>query len=157
MPYTEEELAQVDAWKQEAKKQTLETLPGFLNNLAEYPHDYNSICIALAMGAVAAATALDHSPRGGITGFQSVAVMWEFMRHWEGVEFPARLVRYENMLFPQYERHYQKTINQETWDWLQDTAKKYLEDRGTLASERVVAHWKSVAAGKVPFGYTVEG
>src|SRR5271155_3953983 len=40
---------------------TLRTLPGFLAELAEYQHDYNSIVYAVAAAAHAAARAFDRS------------------------------------------------------------------------------------------------
>lgn len=57
-----------DGWYEEAHKQTVEILPEFMAKLADYPHDYNTICYAAGAAAVAGATAVDHSPNGGITG-----------------------------------------------------------------------------------------
>lgn len=81
------ELALRTQWIAEARKQTLETLPAFLQKLADYPHTYGTICRAIAAGAIGAARALDQSAHGGITGFQAGAIMWDFCAgwlHWSG-------------------------------------------------------------------------
>ena len=136
---------------------TLDDLPEFLRELTEdYGHDYGTICHAVAAGAVAAAWAVEHSPAGGITGFQAGCVMWEFIRHWQnsGTHKPLRLVDYENMLYPQYDHAFEKTISPDTWKHLQRKARELLADRSSAASS-VVNHWRSIADGTPPFGYRV--
>lgn len=151
---TEEDGIHKDWYKKNPKN--LEELMKFLKSLQEdYSHDYGTICHALAAGAVATCHALNSGPQGGITGFQAGAVMWEFIRYWMGYkDEPMRLLRYKNMLYPQYEKDY-RTISKETWDWLQSKAKERLSAKGH-AHGAVVAHWKSIIDGKVPFGYQVE-
>lgn len=142
-------------WYEEARTQTLDTLPAFLKKLTEdYKHDYGTICHAVAAAAVAAAWAVEKSPQGGITGFQAGAVMWEFMRAWNNVEAPAWLHKGEDMMFPQYHEKF-TTISSETWEWLQKRAKKYLAEESRVVDERVVAHWQAIANGTVPFGLGV--
>jgi hypothetical protein len=142
-------------WYAEAKEQTVDTLPGFIARLTtEYGHDYGTIVHAITAAAVGAAWAVEHSPAGGITGFQGGAVMWEFMRHWNGVEAPARLVRYEEMLYPQYAYKFEKTINAATWAHLQERAKAKLAERDVMHPD-VLAHMQSIVNGVVPFGYTI--
>ena len=89
---------------EEARAQTVATLPEFVRKLTEdYSHDYGTICHAIAAAALAAAHAVDHSPAGGITGFQSGCIMWEFIQEWQHLRGkPLRLTNYEDMLFPQY-------------------------------------------------------
>ena len=131
-----------EEWLKKAKKATIETLPAFLKELTEeYSHDYGTICHAVAIGAIAAAWAVDHSPTGGITGFQAGCIMWEFIRHWNfsSNKTGLRIIDYDNFLYPQYEDSYQKTISKDTWKAIQDAAKaeilnaneeyaKYLQD-----------------------------
>ena len=142
-------------WYKKAKEQSLESLPAFLKHLTEdYKHDYGTICHAVASAALAAANAVDHSPGGGITGFQAGAIMWEFVQHWLGYEDePLRLVKYEEMLYPQYEHSFAKTISKDTWEWLRERAKSLLSEQHGISSVRI--HWESIAGGKVPFGYRV--
>lgn len=137
-------------------EQTLETLPSFLKHLTEdYHHDYGTICHAIAAGAVA--TARSMADWGGITGFQAGCVMWEFIQKWMSYETPMKLVKYENMLYPQYAHDFSKQISSETWEWLQEQAKKklYNADEEYL-HPAVKAHWQSIIDGIVPFGYEVK-
>jgi hypothetical protein len=142
-------------WMKEARAMTLEKLPAFLEKLVSHKHDYGTICRAIAAAGVAAAYAVEKSPQGGITGFQASCIMWDLITGWdEGKEGkPIRLVDYEDMLYPQY-AHKFRSITPETWAHLQAKAKEKLATSPTAAA-RVVAHWKSIAAGEVPFGYTV--
>jgi hypothetical protein len=149
-----EVLALRERWFTCAKTQTLQTLPVFLKELSEFTHDYNTICYAVAASAVAAAWAMDNAPNGGITGFQAGAVMWEFMREWNHVIPPAWLLQGVDMLYPQNDYKF-RTIPHETWEWLQQEANKRLKETGFPAHPTVIAHWREIAAGFVPFGLSV--
>lgn len=63
-------------WFDQARNQTLETLPKFTDQIMNSHHDYNSVVHAIAACALATAYACDHSSNGGITGFQAGFVMW---------------------------------------------------------------------------------
>ena len=145
-----------EKWYEEAKKQTLETLPEFMKKILDEPQDYISIVEAIAACAVGAAWAADHSV-SGITGFQGSCVMWRFVQYWMHLQDSCglRLIDYDKMLYPQYEYKFtEKTINKETWDAMQKKAiELWLEGGGV---ERVRDHWRSIMEGNVPFGYTVE-
>lgn len=152
-----EEMHLEKEWFEEAKKQTLATLPKFMEHvLYDYLHDYGTICHAISACALAATYAADASDCGGITGFQAGFVMWNFVRQWiyPGNRSSLRIVDYDDMLYPQHESKFQKTITKTTWELLQKEAgeriKKYPE-----AHDTVKLHWASIVAGKVPFGYTV--
>jgi hypothetical protein len=145
-------------WYAQASKQTLETLPEFLRHLMEdYGHDYGTIVHALAAGSIATAWAMNGAPHGGITGFQAGAVMWQFIRGWNYEENKTgmKLINYDKMLYPQYDHMFAKTIKQSTWENIQKEAKKFLE-REDYVHPNVRQHWKSIVAGVVPFGYTIE-
>ena len=97
----------------------------------------------------------------GLTGFQASVAMWDFIRLfiYRSNQCGLRIVDYDNMLYPQYEYKFEKTISRETWSNIVKTAKKYLEEyenKGNNASANVVNHWKSIVDGNVPFGYTVK-
>lgn len=144
-------------WMAAAKDMNLSELPEFLRHLTEdYQHDYGTVCHAIAAAAIAAAWAVDNSPQGGITGFQAGAVQWEMIRGW-GVwdaDHPLKMLDMSDMLYPQY-RHKYTTISKKTWEWLQDEARKNLRDV-EYAHPDVVAHWKRIVRGHVPFCYEVE-
>lgn len=145
-------------WYERAGSQTLETLPEFLRHLTEdYEHDYGTICHSVAASAIAAAYAVNNHPKGGITGFQAGAVMWEFIRNWNYKSNKAglRIVDYDNLLYPQYEDKFENTISQYQWNKLQEQAKLKLIDSPD-AAERVLAHWQSIVAGNIPFGFKLK-
>lgn len=156
-PMTEAECRKL--WQEEAKQQTLESLPAFLKKLSEFQHDYGTICVALGAAAVAAAWAVERGPSGGITGFQAGAVMWEMIEGWGAMgEGPKRLVQYSDMLYPQYNDKFQKVITKDVWKWLQERAKEELEKTNNpdaMVSSSVRQHWQYIVDGAVPFGYTV--
>ena len=94
----------------------------------------------------------------GITGFQASCVMWDIIRDWQ---YPhnktgLRIVDFDDMLYPQYERKFDKIINHETWKALQKEAKENLEKDTNCVHPDVRAHWQSIVDGNVPFGFTVE-
>ena len=147
------------AWYMDSCNQTLESLPGFLLHLSEdYEHDYGTIVHAITAAALAAATVMDHSPGGGITGFQASCVMWEFIAKWMGYDNqPLRLIKYEEMLYPQSEEHFDRTLSPDTAKWLQTEAQKRLaEDWEVSPNLAVIEHWQRLATGSLPFGYTVK-
>lgn len=140
-----------EQWMAEANKQTLDTLPAFLSALKDHQHDYNTCVYATAAAMVGTMWAMNEHL--GLTGFQSGGVGWEVMRKMHSFDGPAKLVLYENMLFPQYERKFQRTIDQDTADWLKDEAAKKLATGS--GSDEVRAHWQTIVDGRIPFGYTV--
>jgi len=151
-----EEMKVHEQWYKEAREMTIDKLTDFVKKLTEnYDHDYGTICHAVAASSIAAACAVDHSPTGGITGFQASCIMWEFVRNWMSYDTPLRLVKYEDMLYPQYEYRFQKTIHPDTAKWLKEQAVNKLKEYGENASPNVVSHWKNVAEGNLPFGYNL--
>lgn len=147
-----------EQWFEQARDMTPEELPEFMRHLAEdYGHDYGTICQALAASAVASCWAMNKTEQGGITGFQASAVMWEFVRHWMSYEGSIRMVKFDNMLYPQYDEYFDKVIDEDTWKDLQEKAKKLLnEGHNAYAAPNVKEHWQSILNGEVPFGYTVK-
>ncbi len=139
-----------------AKHQTFETLPDFLNEIFENSFGYSSICYAVAASALAAANAANHHKKGGITGFQAGAVMWEFIQQWNYTanKCGLRIIDYDNMLYAQYEDNFQKTISKSIFEALQKQAQILLDEHkeGCLQTE----HWQSIVDGIIPFGYTIK-
>lgn len=136
----------------------VEDLEKFVKHLTEdYIHDYGTICHAMSIGSIATMWAMDHSNAGGITGFQAGCIMWENIKNWmtEYKDVPLKLVNYRDMLYPQYERKYQKVLSDDTFAWLKEQATKNLEDK-SFAHPDIIAHWETVAAGNVPFGYVLQ-
>lgn len=151
-----EEMKVHEQWYKEAKNVNLETLPAFLNHLmGDYRHDYGTICHALTAGSIATMWAMDKHEQGGITGFQASCIMWEFIRNWMSYESSLKLVKYDDMLYPQYEGKFAKTISKSVFEDLQKKAKKNLEE-SEFVHAAVKAHWESIVNGIVPFGYEIK-
>jgi hypothetical protein len=116
-------------WYDRAHKATIETLPALLMELTEkYRHDYGTICHAVSVAAIASAWAVCHSPQGGITGFQAGCIMWDFIREWNysSNETGLCIIDYDNFIYPQYADQYDKTMSLDTWNAIQEKAKKEL-------------------------------
>lgn len=93
----------------------------------------------------------------GITGFQAGCVMWDFIRDWQysDNECGMKILNYDDMLYPQSNYKFNKTISSDTFKALQEKAKKRLKD-SDYAHPVVIDHWKSIVDGNVPFGYVVK-
>ena len=120
-----------EEWYKEARNISLEQLPEFLERiLTEYSHDYGTIVHAMTAGAIATAWAMNKHPQGGITGFQAGCLMWGFIRHWnyEHNKTGMSIQDYDNMLYPQYEDKFQKTISQDVWGLLKKQAQTELDE-----------------------------
>lgn len=134
--------------------ETIDDLTEYLKWIEENcDYDYGVAPRSVAQAALA--TAWYMSKQFGLTGFQAGFVMWDFIGDWNCLEDPCglRLVNYDNMLYPQREDMFEKTISKTTWDKLQKKAKQNLEER--KACDAVTTHWQSIVNGKVPFGYSV--
>ena len=66
--------------------------------------------------------------------------------------------RLDDMLYPQMEHKFERTILKEDWQWLQDEA-HYLYYKAKHEKEivhpDVVAHWESIIDGQIPFGFKI--
>lgn len=154
-----EEMKLHEQWYKDASKQTISTVTNFMEHiLNDYQHDYGTICHAIAACGLAAMWAANSHPSAGISGFQSSAIMWQIIREWGHYESPLKLVDFNEMLYPQYEKDFQKNIRLDAFKLLQEQAKKLLlEDKVRTggASETVKKHWQSIIDGEVPFGYEI--
>lgn len=157
----EDNKSDIEEWFKQAKKQTLDTLPDFIRHLmTDYHHDYGTIVHAMTACAIATVWACDRTEQGGITGFQAGFITWGFIRHWsfENNKTGLRIINYDDLLYPQYESRFEKAISPEIWESVQKEAHTRLENDGKewFAHESVIAHWKSIVDGNVPFGFTVK-
>lgn len=145
------------AWISEAKQiKTTEELVTFLNRLVTaYTHDYGTIVHACVAAMVAAFSFINKSDQGGITGFQAGAIGWEMIKEFMGINGPAKIVDYENLLYPQYDYKFEKTISKDTWDYIVEKAKQKLAEDNEHTHLDVLAHWQSIADGRIPFGFTL--
>ena len=137
---------------EEAREQTMKSLPDFIGKLTEIQETHETSPEIVA--AIASASAFAN--KIGITGFQANFSMWRFIQEWmyQSNKAGLRLINFDNMLYPQYEGSFEKTISSKTWKAIQEEAARKLKNDS--AAEIVIQHWKSIVDGKVPFGYTIE-
>ena len=148
-------------WFEEAREQTIKTLPKFIKHIMnDYEHDYGTICHAIAACSLAAAWATNKHRQGYITGFQASFVMWDFIKEWmyANNKTGLRILNYDDMLYPQYKNKFDKIISKETFEDIQKAAQENLEEvkQGRGVHPDVIKHWKSIVAGNVPFGYKIK-
>lgn len=154
-------------WYKRSYDVTKETLPAFLEELRSYEaHDYNTAVYAAAAAAHACVSSLDL----GLSGFQAQCIGWECLRIFGPLreDEPARLLHYRDLLYPQYDEKW-RTMPKKTWAWLQQQAKLTLAEEDARNEQArakgdepfpihpdVRARIISIAAGAIPFGWTVE-
>lgn len=69
------------------------------------------------------------------------------------IRFPSTSIfKLSHLAFPQDGYHY--ALTKEEWEEVQEACREYLQT-GAGAHPDVLAHWKSVAAGHVPYGLRV--
>ena len=132
-----EEMKIHERWFEEARKQTVDTLPEFVRHLVEnYQHDYGTICHAITAAGLAGKYAVENSPTGGITGFQAGCCMWGIVRQWsyKNNKCGLRILDFDKLLYPQYENMF-KSIS---------ISKDSLEMVRKEAAARIAEHNKSV-------------
>jgi len=154
----ETDRATIDEWYREARTiDSPEALRQFAEHLVTaYRHDYGTICHAIAAAALAGAYAVENSPTGGITGFQSGAVMWQFIQEWTQEPGPKRLVKYADLLYPQSVARL-VSLSRSTSDWLQAQAQEKLDTADVArVHPDVWAHWQQLAEGHIPAPFVVD-
>ena len=152
-----EEMHLEKEWYKEAGEQTTDTLNSFINYIMnDYGHDYGTVCHAFAACALATIHACNKAEQGGITMFQASAVMWDIVGQllYPNNKCGLRMIDYDDMLYPQYDDKFDKTIDSYTFNALQNEAKELLEKDS--AHPHVIAHWQSIVDGVVPFGYKIK-
>lgn len=142
------------------KAKNVKTKEDLDNILAEVVNDkeldYGKICYAISGCMLATLNYIDGSEVGGITGFQASIIGWQMVRKLiVDSEIGMKLVDYANMLYPQYEHEFEKTIPAKVWENIQEQAKRNLQNVPD-AHPNVIKHWKKIVAGEVPFGYKVK-
>lgn len=142
----------------QAETQTLETLPQFINHLMnDYEHNYGTSIKATMTAMIATFNACDKSEQGGFTGFQVGFIPWLMMNEfWGESEVGRKVIDFEHMLYPQYADKFEKTMSSKIWNKLQEIAKERMKEPVENFHPDVREHIAKIAAGQVPFGYTVK-
>lgn len=142
-------------YKKAEEVKTDADLSVLIKEIKEYEHDYGTIVYGCMAAMIGAFNVVNRGPTGGITGFQAGCLGWEAVKKFMSISGPARIIDYENLLYPQYARTFDKTISPETWSYVQEKAKENLAKGPEHAHPNVIAHWKAIEAGKIPFDLTV--
>lgn len=155
--YTETEFIVKEQLENERKNiKSFDDLVSFLERVKNTCNTgYGMAPRAIAQAALATAWYL--SSEFGITGFQAGFTMWDFISDWQYRDNKCgmKIVNYDDMLYPQYDYKFEKTISKDTFKALQEAAKKNLEEHSGRSHPNVIDHWKSIVDGNVPFGYVI--
>jgi len=134
---------------------TKEDLLNLLDKIMEYKHDYGTIVMGCFGAMNGAFNVINNSSSGGITGFQASCLSYELFQKFSSIKPPYKILDFNSMLYPQYEDRFQKKISKETFEYLQNKAKEFLNDDHSLTHTDVIAHWKKIAEGEIPFGWSI--
>lgn len=110
---------------------------------------------AMARAAAAALCAVENALGHG-SGTMSGMAIWKFIRLVNPMlvgKVGARIINYEDMLYPQYREHFQ-SIPLDVWKTMQKEAAERLRD-GKARTKEVQEHWQRIVDGVVPFGFRV--
>ena len=143
---------------------TTDELAEFVKFISNTPLDYGTAVYAQCAAMLAAQHVINQSEQGGITGFQAGFIGWEMVKKFMSVGDCGLSIRdWENMLYPQYEDRFEKTIPRKIFEGLQEKAKERLakadEDEsinGYSLHPEVRKHMESIVNGVVPFGYVIK-
>ena len=153
----ENEFEAQEIFEKERKNiKSLDDLMNYIQNIRDnYDIGYDTAPRAIAQAALATSYYL--ADMFGITGFQASCVMWDFIKDWSfrGNKCGLKIVNYDDMLYPQYNHKFQKTIKKDTFEALQKAAENNLK-KHQYSSSAVIKHWESIVDGNVPFGYIIE-
>ena len=144
---------------------TTDELAEFINFISNTPLDYGTAVYAQCAAMLAAQYVMHNGEQGGITGFQAGFIGWEMVKQFMCVgDCGLSLIDWKNMLYPQYEERFEKTIPRKIFEGLQEKAKKILaesdKDKKTYGHSTlhpvVRKHMESIINGVVPFGYVIK-
>jgi hypothetical protein len=120
--------------------------------------DYGKIVYAICGCMIATCNYIDRSQVGGITGFQAGFIGWEMIKEYTitfNNQFGMKILNYGDLLYPQSEERFEKTLDKDTWEALRKKAYENMKDSPN-AHPKVFNHWKSIVRGEVPFGFVVK-
>lgn len=142
-----------ESWYKQARTQTLDTLPIFINHLLnDYSHDQQTIVEAIVAGTMATISAMNAHPEGGLVQSQTQALLGIFIRRWARIEGPAKIMSWAGLLDPRNEAQVMG-VPKSVADWLRDLAVKALEK---VQDETHRDHLKILVEGKMPWGLKVQ-
>lgn len=148
------QMGEHEKWYNQASRVTTFTLHEFIRHLTkDYLHDDETMCHAMVAAGLAAMKAVAGSRR--LTGEQAAFIMWTFIYKWMYPNNQAgmALLNYDNLLFPEFEKQFDKTIPKNCFEKLQEQAKDLLGEEGI--NEEMREHLQSIVDGIPPFGLKI--
>lgn len=131
-----------------------EELIEYVGALVNRQHDYGTCVYAMSMAAEAAFNFV--ASKLGVTGFQASYADMDFLRRVRGIKGGFRIVKTENLLYPQYcdDEHFpgvdELMDDKDNKQWLADEARKLIEEKSAIGVHPdVMNHWKMLA-GRCP-------
>lgn len=156
---TEERDFREQAYEIAKSVNTPEELAEFVKFISNVPLDYGTAVYAQCAAMLAAQHVMNQGKQGGITGFQAGFIGWEMVKKFMSVgDCGLSLIDWENMLYPQYEERFEKTISRDIFEGLQKKAKECLaktDNKRLMLHPDVRKHMESIVSGVVPFGYVL--
>lgn len=127
---------------------SVEELTTYVDSLICGDHDYGTCVYAMSLAATAAFNLV--ASKLGVTGFQASCADLDVLRRTRRLEGPFMLIDTADALYPQYDlpgRLAEHLASDATRQWLADRARERLAalTDETPASQRVVAHWQTLA------------
>ena len=157
-----------NTWYQQAREQTLDTLPEFINELANHVQTNNSTH-AIAAACIGTAWAMNASNGYRIPHIviANVARIFNRLLAYRESKCGIKTIDYDYMLYPYYNDVF-TTIPEDTWRAIQTEAQRLLDttnhetwtdDDGAThipPDQEIFDHWQSIVDGRVPFGFRVK-
>ncbi len=135
---TEERDFREQAYEIAKSVNTPEELAEFVKFISNVPLDYGTAVYAQCAAMLAAQHVMNQGKQGGITGFQAGFIGWEMVKKFMSVgDCGLSLIDWENMLYPQYEERFEKTISRDIFEGLQ---KKAMACIATTNNKRLKLH-----------------
>lgn len=143
-----------------ANVKTKADLDELLEFVIGHKHSYSTIVNGMSSAMLGVFRYIDGTPQGGITGMQASFLGWSMLRHFLCLEGAVSLVRYENLLFPQYDHTFGKLMSRSTWNSLVADAKERLTkltgEQAREMSQAVYQRWQTIAEGVLPNGFELK-
>lgn len=152
-------------WLKRAKEVSIEEIPNFINELInsvdwEINDDgYANIIKVMYISMMATFYGVNNSENGNITGSQVQTLAWKLFMKLMGIEegTPLKMINYEGMLNPYNGSYFDKIIDKEFFEWLQNKARELLKDNNCSPTDSdIIVHLLKIVDGEVPFGYTLK-
>jgi len=146
--------AEQEKWYEQARAQTLETLPSFLTSLLDpYSHDEVTLVHAMTAGCMGLISAMNAHPEGGLNPAQTQLLLGMFIRKWARIEGPAKIMSWAGLLDPRNEAQVMG-IPKEVATWLTQCAQTALNDIIYKGQEQK-DHLEKIAKGEMPWGLKI--